>query len=88
MQDLRGSDLVGGKFDKNDAVFDTVWDFVIVDEAHEGTTTALGNDVIKATVKEELNKTKFLALSGTPFNILGDYDDNIYTCLLYTSRCV
>ena len=79
MQDLRGSDLVGGKFDKNDAVFDTVWDFVIVDEAHEGTTTALGNDVIKATVKEELNKTKFLALSGTPFNILGDYDDNIYT---------
>ena len=73
------SDLVGGKFDKNDAVFDTVWDFVIVDEAHEGTTTALGNDVIKATVKEELNKTKFLALSGTPFNILGDYDDNIYT---------
>lgn len=79
MQDLRGSDLVGGKFDKNDAVFDTVWDFVIVDEAHEGTTTVLGNDVIKATVKEELNKTKFLALSGTPFNILGDYDDNIYT---------
>lgn len=79
MQDLRGSDIVGGKFDKNDAVFDTIWDFVIVDEAHEGTTTALGNDVIKAIVKEELNKTKFLALSGTPFNILGDYDDNIYT---------
>ena len=79
MQDLRGSDLVGGKFDKNDAVFDTIWDFVIVDEAHEGTTTALGNDVIKSTVKEKENKTKFLALSGTPFNILGDYDDNIYT---------
>lgn len=79
MQDLRGSDLVGGKFDKNDAVFNTVWDFVIVDEAHEGTTTALGNEVIKATVKAESNKTKFLALSGTPFNILGDYDDNIYT---------
>lgn len=79
MQDLRGSDIVGGKFDKNDAVFDIIWDFVIVDEAHEGTTTALGNDVIKAVVKEELNKTKFLALSGTPFNILGDYDDNIYT---------
>lgn len=79
IQDLRGSDLVGGKFAKNDAVFDTVWDFVIVDEAHEGTTTALGNDVIKAIVKGESNKTKFLALSGTPFNILGDYDDNIYT---------
>ena len=79
MQDLRGSDIVGGKFDKNDAVFDTLWDFVIIDEAHEGTTTALGNDVIKAVVKEELNKTKFLALSGTPFNIIGDYDDNVYT---------
>ena len=79
MQDLRGSDIVGGKFDKNDAVFDTLWDFVIIDEAHEGTTTALGNDVIKAVVKEELNKTKFLALSGTPFNIIGDYDANVYT---------
>jgi len=79
MQDLRGSDLVGGKFDKNDIIFETVWDLVIVDEAHEGTTTALGSDVIKAIVKEELNKTKFLALSGTPFNILGDYEDNVYT---------
>lgn len=79
MQDLRGSDLVGGKFDKNNAVFDTLWDFVIVDEAHEGTTTALGNDVIKAVVKEGKTNTKFLALSGTPFNILGDYDENIYT---------
>jgi len=79
MQDLRGSDIVGGKFNKNDAVFDTIWDFVIVDEAHEGTTTALGNDVIKSVVKEELNETKFLALSGTPFNILGDYEDNVYT---------
>ncbi len=79
IQDLRGSDLVGGKFDKNDAVFETVWDLVIVDEAHEGTTTALGNDVIQATVKEALDKTKFLALSGTPFNILGHYDDNIFT---------
>lgn len=79
IQDLRGSDTVGGKFNKNDVVFDIIWDFVIVDEAHEGTTTALGNDVIKAVVKEELNKTKFLALSGTPFNILGEYDGNIYT---------
>ncbi len=79
MQDLRGSDLVGGKFDKNDAVFETVWDLVIVDEAHEGTTTVLGNEVIQATIKEHLNQTKFLALSGTPFNILRDYDDNIYT---------
>ena len=40
IQDLRGSSTVGGKFDKNDAVFSLDWDLVIVDEAHEGTTTA------------------------------------------------
>jgi len=81
MQDLRGSDAVGGKFDKNNAVFSLDWDFVIVDEAHEGTTTALGDDVIKTIVKEGTDHdTKFLALSGTPFNILRDYEDNsIYT---------
>lgn len=79
IQDLRGSDAVGGKFDKNNEVFSLKWDFVIVDEAHEGTTTALGDDVIKNIVKEG-DYTKFLALSGTPFNILRDYEDSsIYT---------
>ena len=79
VQDLRGSEQVGGKFNKNNMVFDTVWDCVIVDEAHEGTTTALGEDTVKAVVKEGAS-TKFLALSGTPFNILTDYDeDSIYT---------
>ncbi len=76
MQDLRGSDKVGGKFNKNDAVFNTKWDFVIVDEAHEGTTTSLGEEVINAIMTDN---TKFLALSGTPFNILGNYDNNVYT---------
>ncbi len=76
IQDLRGSEQVGGKFNKNDSVFSTNWDCVIVDEAHEGTTTALGEDVITAIVK---GNTKFLALSGTPFNILGNYDNNVYT---------
>lgn len=79
VQDLRGSEQVGGKFDKNNIIFDTVWDCVIVDEAHEGTTTALGEDTVKAVVKEG-HGTKFLALSGTPFNILDNYDDDsIYT---------
>ena len=51
-----------------------------MDEAHEGTTTALGEDTVKAVVKEGNGKTKFLALSGTPFNILDDYDESsIYT---------
>lgn len=79
IQDLRGSAEVGGKFDKNDLVFKTKWDCVIVDEAHEGTTTALGEDTVKAVFKEG-SGTKLLALSGTPFNILTEYDeDSIYT---------
>ena len=79
MQDLRGSKVVGGKFDKNEKIFskDFVWDLVIVDEAHEGTQTALGDKVIKKLVKK---KTKFLALSGTPFNLLEKFSaDSVYT---------
>lgn len=79
IQDLRGSTKVGGKFDKNNLVFSTQWDCVIVDEAHEGTTTALGEDTVRSVFKEG-SGTKFLALSGTPFNILTDYDlSSIYT---------
>lgn len=80
LQDLRGSEAVGGSYDKNEEIFSTVWDCVIVDEAHEGTKTSLGDETIKAILKEELQKTKLLALSGTPFNILNEYDENsIYT---------
>lgn len=80
IQDLRGSSMVGGKFDKNRGIFDTIWDLLIVDEAHEGTKTNLGDETIKAIQKEDLKKTKLLALSGTPFNILEEYDEkSIYT---------
>lgn len=81
MQDLRGSKDVGGDFDKNDIVFKTNWDFVVVDEAHEGTQTKLGQAVLKAIIKEEdEHVTKTLELSGTPFNLLTDYEDEqIYT---------
>ena len=76
IQDLRNSKTVGGIYDKNDDVFDTEWDLVIVDEAHEGTTTALGDEVIKRLVKSNSShNTKFLALSGTPFNIIDEYND-------------
>lgn len=79
IQDLRGSAQVGGKFNKNSEVFDTVWDCVIVDEAHEGTQTALGEDVVRAVVKKGKG-TKCIMLSGTPFNILeGFNDDEVYT---------
>lgn len=77
MQDLRGSDLVGGKFVKNSAIFDAPWDFLIVDEAHEGTQTELGKNVVKELIKAH---TKVLRLSGTPFNLLDDYnEEEIFT---------
>lgn len=77
MQDLRGSEKVGGNFDKNDEIFATLWDFIIVDEAHEGTQTELGKAVMAELVKED---TKVLRLSGTPFNLLDDFkEDEIYT---------
>lgn len=79
IQDLRGSVAVGGKFAKNEDVFNTVWDLVIVDEAHEGTKTSLGDGTVKAVLKPD-GPTKLLSLSGTPFNILDDYeDDETYT---------
>ncbi len=79
MQDLRGSKRVGGDFDKNNEIFDTQWDLVIIDEAHEGTQTELGKNVQIQLVKD---KTKILNLSGTPFNLLEteEYnEDNTFT---------
>lgn len=81
IQDLRGSAIVGGKYDKNDLVFNINWDLVIIDEAHEGTETLLGQDVIKNIVKEDSEyTTKVLFLSGTPFNLLDEFEpDEVYT---------
>ena len=77
IQDLRGSDVVGGNFDKNSEIFSTQWDLLIVDEAHEGTKTPLGQAVIHEIFK---GNTKMLQLSGTPFNLFEDYkEDEIYT---------
>ena len=76
IQDLRGSAVVGGKYNKNNAVFETDWDMLIVDEAHEGTMTDLGDAVIKYLRKPH---TKVLLLSGTPYNMLNEFGDNQYT---------
>lgn len=77
MQDLRGSELVGGNFDKNNEVFATDWDCIIVDEAHEGIQTELGKAVMQELTKAN---TRILRLSGTPFNLLDDFkEDEIYT---------
>jgi len=84
LQDLRGSKRVvedesavtqARGFDKNDEIFDTTWDMLIVDEAHEGTQSNLGDIVFS---KIPTNFT--LQLSGTPFNILYKHEEkDIYT---------
>lgn len=85
IQDLRGSEQVGGKFEKNSEIYATNWDLIIIDEAHEGTTTTLGEKVIDQITNDITNEfadsdTKVLSLSGTPFNILTNYEqDEIYT---------
>ncbi|MGT2951008.1 restriction endonuclease [Streptococcus cuniculi] len=56
---------------------DVDWDLIIIDEAHEGTQTELSDNVLNQLIKE---KTKILKLSGTPFNILDQFeDDQVYT---------
>ncbi|MFZ2544943.1 MAG: Eco57I restriction-modification methylase domain-containing protein [Candidatus Saccharimonadales bacterium] len=84
LQDLRLSEAVvsdgtsGSKakgFKKNDQIFDTTWDMLIVDEAHEGTQSNLGDTTLS---KIPANFT--LELSGTPFNILHKREeDEVYT---------
>lgn len=79
MQDLRGSSAVGGKFDKNEDIFLIDWDYVVIDEAHEGTLTKLGLAVIDELCGYS-KKPKVLRLSGTPFNLLDQFkEDEIYT---------
>lgn len=86
MQDLRGSKRAAEKAgekkekrpDKNNAVFDMDWDLVIYDEAHEGTQTPLGKAVqeLLEEPKEGKAPKKILKLSGTPYNIMNQYDES------------
>ncbi|MGN0869254.1 MAG: Eco57I restriction-modification methylase domain-containing protein [Akkermansia sp.] len=72
LQDLRGSEQVGGKFAKNEGLFAIDWELLIIDEAHEGTQTRLGQSVLSELRSK---RTKELHLSGTPFNLLEDFDE-------------
>lgn len=77
MQDLRGSWKADGSLKKNSDVFKTKWDLVIIDEAHEGTQTELGKQVINTL---NAKGPRFLYLSGTPYNILDQFKaEEIYT---------
>lgn len=78
MQDLRGSALAGGRYPKNRAVFAMDWDIIIYDEAHEGTQTELGL-AVQALLEDSGNSKKpkkVLQLSGTPYNLLNQYEDD------------
>lgn len=82
MQDLRGkeTDRKGNKVwkDNNKLVYSTKWDLIVFDEAHEGTQTPLGKEVFADLCQK--NKPLLLYLSGTPFNILSQFQkDEIYT---------
>lgn len=57
--------------DLRDAILSHKWDLLIVDEAHEGTLTDLGQNVLKRLQKR---KTCVINLSGTPFNIVSNYN--------------
>lgn len=74
IQDLRGSETVGGEYDKNQQLFSIDWDLIIVDEAHEGTQTDLGQKVLEQLLEDK--DTRTLSLSGTPFNLLRGYKDS------------
>ena len=79
MQDLRGSRSVSDKgINKNDDVFKTNWDLIILDEAHEGTQTPLGQNVIRELTRKK--RPYLLYLSGTPYNILSQFtEQEIFT---------
>ncbi len=79
MQYLRLCSLVGGRKDDSQDKKDILsygWDLVIIDEAHEGTQTDLGEGVINYLHKDS---TFLLYLSGTPFNLLEKFkSEQIY----------
>lgn len=76
MQYLRLSQYVGGKERHLDPLKRDImkydWDFVMVDEAHEGIEAAAGVRVMEKLKKEN---TRILSLSGTPFNLLDKYEE-------------
>ena len=88
MQYLRRSSLVNPRpgADNNPLkmqILQMDWDMVVVDEAHEGTETSLGKNVIEMLRKpatEERDGTKMLHLSGTPYKLYNQFSEKeIYT---------
>lgn len=73
MQDVRGrSRTLDGFKESNKEIFDTDWDLIIIDEAHEGNETDLAIEV-----HDNLSRKFTLYLSGTPFKYLsnGEFEE-------------
>jgi type II restriction enzyme len=65
LQDLKGSQYFGGIYPKLKHIADFNWDLLVIDEAHEGV------DTTKTDVAfNQINRTRTLHLSGTPFKAL------------------
>lgn len=88
MQYLRRNSLVNPRPGADDnpikvQILQMDWDLVVVDEAHEGTETTLGKNVIEMLRKpstEEKDGTKMLHLSGTPYKLYNQFSEKeIYT---------
>ena len=71
MQDLKGGKVFGGGYNKLEWVAELNWDLVVIDEAHEGSTTSKADRAF-----EKINRRFTLWLSGTPFKILADNNFN------------
>ncbi len=67
LQDLKGSIYFGGKYDKLKEVGETIWDLLVIDEAHEGVDT-LKTD----TAFDRIQRNFTLHLSGTPFKAIAN----------------
>ena len=71
MQDLKGGKVFGGGYNKLEWVAELNWDLVVIDEAHEGSTTSKADRAF-----EKIKRRFTLWLSGTPFKILADNNFN------------
>ena len=63
------------------AILHEDWDMLIIDEADEGVKTALADETIS-----QIKRDFTLMLSGTPFNLLEDYNDDEIFSWDYTSE--
>ena len=81
MQDLKGSASINTKSQlyKNELLLNVNWNLIIIDEADEGTTSELGENLINK-LKAACPNAKWLYLSGTPYRIYKQFTrDEIYS---------